>query len=86
VHWKIALRGALFTGTLLYIGQLIFKYYLTHYFFAIGGGVAGTIFILMVWVFYSAQIIFLGTKITKVYADMLNMPIVPRRKITITDV
>lgn len=86
VHWKIALRGALFTGTLLYLGQLIIKYYLTHYFFAIGGGVAGTIFILMVWVFYSAQIIFLGAKITKVYADMLNMPIVPRRKITITDV
>jgi membrane protein len=56
---------------------------LTHYFFAVGGGVAGTIFILLVWVFYSAQIIFLGAKITKVYADMLNMPIVPRKKFII---
>jgi membrane protein len=79
VHWKIAVRGALFTGVLLYIGQWLIKYYLTHYFFAVGGGVAGTIFILLVWVFYSAQIIFMGAKITKVYADMLNMPIVPRK-------
>jgi membrane protein len=79
VHWKIALRGAFFTGTLLYLGQLLIKYYLTHYFFAVGGGVAGTIFILLVWVFYSAQIIFMGAKITKVYADMLHMPIIPRK-------
>jgi membrane protein len=79
VHWKIAVRGALFTGVLLYIGQWLIKYYLTHYFFAVGGGVAGTIFILLVWVFYSAQIIFMGAKITKVYADMLDMPIVPRK-------
>jgi membrane protein len=78
VHWKIAIRGALFTGILLYLGQWLIKYYLTHYFFAFGGGVAGTIFILMVWVFYSAQIIFLGAKVTKVYADMLNMPIHPK--------
>jgi membrane protein len=83
VHWRIAIRGALFTGALLYIGQWLIKYYLTHYFFAVGGGVAGTIFILLVWVFYSAQIIFLGAKITKVYADMLNMPIVPRKKFII---
>ncbi len=83
VHWRIAIRGAIFTGTLLYIGQWLIKYYLTHYFFAAGGGVAGTIFILMVWVFYSAQIIFLGAKVTKVYADMLNMPIHPKKKFKI---
>jgi membrane protein len=80
VHWKIAVRGAIFTGTMLFIGQWLIKYYLTHYFFAAGGGVAGTIFVLMVWVFYSAQIIFLGAKVTKVYADMLNMPIHSRKK------
>jgi membrane protein len=56
---------------------------LTHYFFAADGGVAGAIFILMLWVFYSAQIIFLGAKVTKVYADMLNMPIHPKKKIEI---
>jgi len=86
VHWKIAIRGALFTGSLLYLGQLLIKYYLTHYFFVVDGGVAGTIFVLMVWVFYSSQIIFLGAKITKVYADMLNMPIVPRKKYLIKNV
>lgn len=83
VHWKIAIRGAIFTGILLYIGQWFIKFYLTNYFFAAGGGVAGTIFILMLWVFYSSQIIFLGAKVTKVYADMLNMPIHPRKKIKI---
>lgn len=86
VHWKIALRGAFFTGVLLFIGQWLIKYYLTHYFFAVGGGVAGTIFILLVWVFYSAQIIFMGAKITKVYADMLDMPIVPRKNMRFPNV
>jgi len=86
VHWKIAVRGALFTGTLLYFGQVMIKFYLTNFFFAAGGGVAGTIFIVLVWVFYSAQIIFLGAKITKVYADMMQLPIVPRHKIKLKNV
>jgi len=75
VRWKLAMAGALFTAVLLYGGQLLIKYYLTNYFFAAKGGLAGTFFVLLAWVYYSAQIIFLGAKFTAVYAKMVDLPI-----------
>lgn len=75
VKWKVAFNGALFTGLLLYLGQILIKYYVTNYFFGSGGGVAGTLFVILVWIYYSSQIIFLGAKFTKVYADLIEDPI-----------
>lgn len=70
VTWKMAIRGSLLTTSLLYLGQLLIKFYLTNYFFATGGGVAGTMLIILVWVYYSSQIIFFGAKYIAVYAKM----------------
>jgi membrane protein len=67
ISWKLALKGALLTSLLLFISQLIIKYYLQHYFFLGRGDVIGSMFILMAWVFYSAQVIFFGAKFTYVY-------------------
>jgi len=61
VKWKLAFGGALVTSILLYVGQLFIKYYLFNYFFGSqSGGVAGTLFILLAFVYYSSQIIFLA--------------------------
>lgn len=79
VTWRVAKRGAFFTGTLLYLGQILIKYYLTHYFFASGGGVAGSILVILVWMFYTSQIIFLGAKFTKVYGEEVEFPIRTKR-------
>lgn len=78
VKWRIAVRGALITGVLLYLGQLLLKYYLGHYFFASGSGVAGTMLMLLVWVYYSSLILFLGVKFTAEYARQIGDPIVSR--------
>jgi membrane protein len=67
ISWKLAFKGALLTSLLLFISQLIIKYYLQHYFFLGRGDVIGSMFILMAWVFYSAQVIFFGAKFTYVY-------------------
>lgn len=76
VKWKLAIGGAVVTAVLLYIGQLLIKYYLFHYFFgAQSGGIAGTLFILLAWVYYSSQIIFFGAKFTAVYAKKVGKPI-----------
>ncbi|MBU2018847.1 MAG: YihY/virulence factor BrkB family protein, partial [Bacteroidetes bacterium] len=42
VLWRRAFFGALFTGTMLYLGQILIKFYLSNYFFAASGGVAGS--------------------------------------------
>lgn len=76
VKWKLALAGSLITSLLLYFGQLLIKYYLGNYFFAKDGGIAGTMLVLLTWVYYSSQIIFFGAKFTAVYAKILGEPIV----------
>lgn len=75
VKWKNAMVGGSVTAVLLYLGQLLIKFYLMNYFFAASGGVAGTMIIILVWVFYSSQILFLGAKFTKVYSDFKGSPI-----------
>lgn len=75
VTWKLAIVGSFVTSILLYVGQLLIKYYLINYFFGSGGGIAGTLFILLAWVYYSSQIIFLGAKFTLLYGEMIGNPI-----------
>lgn len=75
LRWGIALRGALATAILLYLGQLLIKFYLSNYFFASEGGVAGTFLIVLVWVYYSSFILLLGVKFTAEYAKRIGEPI-----------
>ncbi len=76
VEWKLAISGALVTAILLYGGQLLIHYYLSNYFFGSSIGLPGTILVLLAWMYYSSQIIFLGAKFTKVYATKVGRPIV----------
>ncbi len=78
VKWRVAFRGAILTSLLLHLGQILIKYYITNYFFGSGSGVAGSILVILVWMYYTSQIIFLGAKFTKVYGDLIGMPIVNR--------
>jgi membrane protein len=39
------------------------------------GGFAGSLFIILAWVYYSSQIIFFGAKFTAVYAKRIGKPI-----------
>jgi membrane protein len=75
VSFKTAFIGGLLTSVLLLFGQLLIKYYLQNYFFGSKAGVAGTILVLLVWMYYTSQIIFIGAKFTKVYAAALGTPI-----------
>lgn len=68
VPWKIAINGSIITAILLFISQLIIKFYLINYFFLGNLGIAGSLFILLAWVNYSAQIVFFGAKYTSVLA------------------
>ena len=68
VPWILALKGAIVTAILLLISQLIIKYYLLNYFFFVDMGIAGSLFIFLAWVHYSAQIVFFGAKFTAVLA------------------
>lgn len=64
VSWRIARDGAITTAVLLYVSQWVIGYYLQHYFIMGKLGVASSIFIMLAWVHYSAQIVFFGAQFT----------------------
>ncbi|MDP4596928.1 MAG: YihY/virulence factor BrkB family protein [Crocinitomicaceae bacterium] len=75
VSWRIARDGAIVTAILLYLSQWVIGYYLQHYFIMGKLGVANSIFIMLAWVHYSAQIVFFGAQFTyqigKVFQDRI---------------
>jgi membrane protein len=80
---KIALRdcmiGASFTAFLFMIGKFAIGYYLGSYNMASIYGAAGSIIIILVWVYYSAIILYFGAEFTKVFAYTHGKKIIPNR-------
>ena len=67
--WRNVWIGALVTSILFAIGKFLIGLYLGHSTVASSYGAAGSIVVLLVWVYYSAQIILLGAEFTRVYAE-----------------
>jgi membrane protein len=59
------------------IGKSLLGFYLGHTSFASAYGAAGSLVIILTWVFYSAQILFLGAEFTQVYVRNYSKEIVP---------
>jgi len=80
---KIAFRdcivGASFTAFLFMIGKFAIGFYLGRYNVASIYGAAGSIIIILVWVYYSAIILYFGAEFTKVYAHIHGQKIIPNR-------
>jgi membrane protein len=68
VAWYDVWYGALATSVLFTIGKFAIGMYLGKAGVASGFGAAGSIVVLLVWVFYSAQIFLLGAEFTWIYA------------------
>ena len=69
VAWKDVWIGAAVTAVLFTIGKYLIGLYLTTS--AVGStyGAAGSLAVFLVWVYYSAQIVFFGAELTQAYAD-----------------
>jgi len=78
VAWRVASMGAIVTAIMLFLGQLLIKYYLLNMFVLGTAGIAGSLFIFMAWVHYSSQIIFVGAKFTYTFSKKIGSPIVSK--------
>lgn len=78
---KIALRdciiGASFTAFLFMIGKFAIGAYLGSSAIASVYGAAGSVILILVWVYYSAIILYFGAEFTKVYALTHGKKIIP---------
>jgi membrane protein len=68
LSWRDVWTGALFTGLLFSAGKYAIGLYLGNSAVASGFGAAGSVVALLLWVYYSAQIFFLGAEFTRQYA------------------
>jgi membrane protein len=77
VAWRDVWEGALLTAVLFSIGKLAISLYLGKSGLASGYGAAGSLVVLIVWVYYSSQILFFGAEITHVIARRRSTRIEP---------
>jgi membrane protein len=68
VQWRDVMLGAAVTAVLFTIGKFLIGMYLGKAGFGSTYGAAGSLVIVLVWVYYSAQIFFFGAEFTQVYA------------------
>ena len=68
IEWRDVWVGAAVTSLLFWIGKYLIGLYLARSAVASPFGAAGTLVVVIVWVYYSAQIFFLGAEFTRAYA------------------
>ena len=76
ISWGDVWLGAGVTAVLFNIGKWAIGFYLGQSAPASAYGAAGSLIVLLLWVYYSAQILFLGAEFTQVYANRFGDPIV----------
>ena len=72
VQWHDVWLGALVTALLFTIGKFLIGLYIGKSGVASGFGAAGSLVVVFIWVYYSAQIFLLGAEFTWVYAKTLG--------------
>lgn len=77
IKWKDAFIGAGCTAILFMIGKFAIGFYLGNSTIASVYGAAGSVIIILVWVYYSAIILYFGAEFTKVYAKSFGGQIAP---------
>ncbi|MES1982548.1 MAG: YihY/virulence factor BrkB family protein [Pseudomonadota bacterium] len=68
LSWRDVLIGSIFTAVLFTLGKYVIGLYLGNSGVASSYGAAGSLVALLLWVYYSAQIFYLGAEFTKQYA------------------
>lgn len=77
IRWKDVIWGAIFTGLLFMIGQFAIGFYIQSSGTESTYGAAGAIIVVLLWVFYTSAILYIGASFTRAHAEFLGSKIVP---------
>jgi membrane protein len=72
IAWRNVWLGAVVTSILFSVGRFAIGTYLGNSSVTSAYGAAGSLVVILVWVYYSAQILFLGAEFTQVYTGMYS--------------
>lgn len=89
IKWKVTWVGALITAVLFSGGEWLIGFAIGSADISIMYGAAGSLVIILLWIFYSSIVFFFGAEITQQYAEMYEHDILPKEhavRIEITEV
>jgi len=77
IAWKDVRMGAFFTACLFMLGRFLIGMYIETTSTGSAYGAAGSLIIILVWVYYTAAILYFGAEFTKAYAEHIGARIEP---------
>jgi len=77
-RWRDVWLGAAMTAILFSVGKALIGLYLGHSALASTYGAAGSFVVLLMWLYYSCQVILLGAEFTHAFAGTFGQPPVPK--------
>jgi membrane protein len=79
IKWRDVWVGAGLTSFLFSVGKSVLGIYLGKGIVGSSYGAAGSVFVTLLWVYYSAQVLYVGAEFTKVFADRYGSGIHPSK-------
>ncbi len=78
IHWRDVRSGAFFTAILFMLGKYLIGLYIEVSTKSLSTyGAAGSLIVLLLWIYYTAVILYLGAEFTQVYAEAIGSRIEP---------
>lgn len=85
LRWRDVWMGAVTTSGLFTVGKFAIGYYLATSSLASSFGAAGSVVLVLAWIYYSACILFFGAEITKGYVRKFGSGITPNSRAVLVD-
>jgi len=77
IKWRDVRSGAIFTALLFMLGQYVIGLYIQYTAQNSTYGAAGSIIVILLWIYYTSAILFIGAEFTQVYAEAIGSRIEP---------
>jgi len=77
ISWSDVWIGAFVTSVLFHIGKFLIGLYVGKASVGSTFGAAGSLAVLLVWIYYTSQLVLLGAEFTRVYANHFGSHVVP---------
>jgi membrane protein len=77
IKWREVRIGAIFTALLFMLGQYFIGLYIQYTAQGSAYGAAGSIIVILVWIYYTSAILYIGAEFTQVYAEAIGSRIEP---------
>jgi membrane protein len=84
IKWRDVIAGAIVTAVLFMIGKFAISFYIGQSDVGSTYGAAGSLVVLLLWVYYSSVILYFGAEFTKAYAVEYGSAIHPNHYAVVT--